>query len=105
MSTPFPRYTYIISKYPFPPLLPLPLPLPLQPQHLTHLLSRRLDPLFALFIGLSAAGLRIRREEREKGETGEMGDIVGKMWRRGWGWGWGQGEFALKGVEEKGGDI
>ena len=27
---------------------------------------RTLDPLFALFIGFSAAGMRIRREENEK---------------------------------------
>lgn len=40
MATTFPRYNYIIS--------------------------RTLDPLFALFIGFSAAGMRIRREENEK---------------------------------------
>lgn len=40
MSTTFPRYSYIIS--------------------------RTLDPLFALLIGISAAGMRIRREENEK---------------------------------------
>lgn len=40
MATTFPRYNYIIS--------------------------RTLDPLFALLIGFSAAGMRIRREENEK---------------------------------------
>ncbi|KAL6720146.1 hypothetical protein ACLMJK_002067 [Lecanora helva] len=40
MATSYPRYTYIIS--------------------------RTLDPLFALVIGISAAGIRIRREENEK---------------------------------------
>ncbi|KAL2052758.1 hypothetical protein ABVK25_006998 [Lepraria finkii] len=40
MATTFPRYSFIIS--------------------------RTLDPLFALLIGISAAGIRIRREENEK---------------------------------------
>ena len=36
----------------------------------THLISKRLDPIFALAIGLSAAVMRIRREEEEeKGQT------------------------------------
>ncbi|KAK0508334.1 hypothetical protein JMJ35_009418 [Cladonia borealis] len=40
MAATFPRYSYLISK--------------------------TLDPVFALFIGISAAGIRIRREENEK---------------------------------------
>lgn len=33
----------------------------------TYIISRAGDPLFALFIGLSAAAVRIRREERAQG--------------------------------------
>lgn len=32
-----------------------------------HLISKVADPFFAVFIGLSAATLRINREEKEKG--------------------------------------
>jgi hypothetical protein len=35
----------------------------------TYLLTRGLDPVFALFIGLSAAAMRINREEKEAGRT------------------------------------
>ncbi|CAJ2511510.1 Uu.00g071350.m01.CDS01 [Anthostomella pinea] len=35
----------------------------------TYIISRVADPIFALAIGLSAAGLRINREEKEKGKT------------------------------------
>ena len=34
---------------------------------ITHLISPRLDPIFAFGVGLAAAATRIRREEREKG--------------------------------------
>jgi hypothetical protein len=34
-----------------------------------HLISRNLDPLFALFIGVSAAATRINREEKEAGRS------------------------------------
>lgn len=34
-----------------------------------YIISRVADPIFALFIGLSAAGLRINREEKAKGKT------------------------------------
>jgi hypothetical protein len=34
-----------------------------------YIISRVADPIFALFIGLSAAALRINREEKEKGKT------------------------------------
>lgn len=33
------------------------------------LLCRRLDPIFAISIGLAAAATRINREEREKGRN------------------------------------
>lgn len=35
----------------------------------TYIISRVADPIFAVFIGLSAAATRIRREEVEKGKT------------------------------------
>ncbi|PSK45265.1 hypothetical protein B9Z65_2405 [Elsinoe australis] len=35
----------------------------------TYIISRNLDPLFAIFIGLSAAATRINREEKEKGRS------------------------------------
>ncbi|KAK0705266.1 hypothetical protein B0H67DRAFT_649614 [Lasiosphaeris hirsuta] len=34
-----------------------------------YVISRVADPIFAVFIGLSAAALRIKREEGEKGRT------------------------------------
>lgn len=33
------------------------------------IISRVADPIFAVFIGLSAAATRINREEKEKGKT------------------------------------
>jgi hypothetical protein len=35
----------------------------------THLISKVGDPIFALFIGLSAAATRINREEKELGHS------------------------------------
>lgn len=35
----------------------------------TYIISKVADPIFAVFIGLSAAGTRIKREEKEKGRT------------------------------------
>ncbi|KAK4240238.1 Non-classical export protein 1 [Achaetomium macrosporum] len=32
-----------------------------------YIISRVADPIFAVFIGVSAAALRINREEKEKG--------------------------------------
>lgn len=43
-------------------------------------MKRTLDPLFALTIGLSAATVRIQREERAAGRNGDL-IAVGK---RGW---------------------
>jgi CBS domain containing-hemolysin-like protein len=34
-----------------------------------YIISRVADPVFAVFIGISAAVLRIKREEKEKGRT------------------------------------
>ena len=34
-----------------------------------YIISRAVDPIFAVFIGVSAAALRINREEKEKGRT------------------------------------
>lgn len=34
-----------------------------------YIISRAADPFFALAIGLSAAAMRISREEKEKGKT------------------------------------
>lgn len=34
-----------------------------------YIISRAADPLFAAVIGLSAAAMRISREEKEKGKT------------------------------------
>ncbi|KAA6409660.1 MAG: Non-classical export 1 [Lasallia pustulata] len=65
MAAAFPRYNYIISKY--------------------------TDPVFALFIGLSAAAVRIHREEKEKGRTGAEMWAVG-LRRVGWGSEKGKGE-------------
>lgn len=35
----------------------------------TYIISKAADPIFALFIGLSAAATRINREEKEKGRS------------------------------------
>jgi len=35
----------------------------------TYIISRVADPIFAVFIGLSAAATRINREEKEKGKS------------------------------------
>ncbi|KAK3943477.1 hypothetical protein QBC46DRAFT_338431 [Diplogelasinospora grovesii] len=35
----------------------------------TYIISRVADPIFALFIGASAAAMRINREGKEKGKT------------------------------------
>jgi len=35
----------------------------------THLISKIGDPIFAVFIGLSAAATRINREEKELGRS------------------------------------
>ncbi|KAF1990674.1 hypothetical protein K402DRAFT_417443 [Aulographum hederae CBS 113979] len=37
----------------------------------TYIISKRLDPLFAVSIGIAAAGVRVQREEKEKGRSTE----------------------------------
>lgn len=58
----------------------------------TYIISKVADPIFAVFIGLSAAATRINREEKEKGrntsETFNVGlrqvslTATHKFWRR-----------------------
>lgn len=57
-----------LSRLPSP---PQPHPHPNPPPPIIDMKNRYADPLFALFIGLSAATLRIRREEVEKGRSAE----------------------------------
>ncbi|KAK4101476.1 hypothetical protein N658DRAFT_425756 [Parathielavia hyrcaniae] len=40
-----------------------------------YIISRVADPIFAVCIGISAAALRIRREEKEKGRA--MQETIG----------------------------
>ncbi|KAK0634852.1 hypothetical protein B0T17DRAFT_611796 [Bombardia bombarda] len=45
-----------------------------------YIISRVADPIFGVFIGVSAAVMRINREEKEKGKTTQ--DIVEAARRR-----------------------
>jgi hypothetical protein len=65
----------------------------------TYLISRAADPIFALFIGLSAAATRINREEKELGHTTQQTVDAGlryvvlllmkrRRWIDGYGYGW-----------------
>lgn len=38
----------------------------------TYIVSRVADPIFAVFIGFSAAALRINREEKAAGKTAQQ---------------------------------
>ncbi len=80
-----PRYTHIISKYLFPFLSLSSLPLPQlssKPSTLNKTRNRTLDPLFALSIGLTAALVRINREEKEKGKsTTQTIDSLKRRWQ------------------------
>lgn len=81
-----PRYAYIISKYvrnpsseremaSFNPIC--------QTLELTVVFFasyRNIDPVFAIFIGASAAAVRINRDEKDKGRS--TGDIVESLKRR-----------------------
>ncbi|KAF1938171.1 hypothetical protein EJ02DRAFT_425923 [Clathrospora elynae] len=50
-----------------------------------HIISKRIDPIFAVSIGLAAAFTRINREEKEKGRTtGESVDVLKRRWRLAW---------------------
>jgi hypothetical protein len=44
-----------------------------------YLITRTADPIFALFIGVSAAALRINREEKELGHSAE--ETVNSLFR------------------------
>ncbi|CAK4029919.1 hypothetical protein MYCFIDRAFT_52915 [Lecanosticta acicola] len=37
-----------------------------------YLISRAIDPIFAVSVGITAAAVRINREEKEKGRTTEQ---------------------------------
>ncbi|KLU91106.1 hypothetical protein MAPG_09629 [Magnaporthiopsis poae ATCC 64411] len=50
-----------------PPTIELPAARTMPPP--TYIISKVADPIFAVFIGVSAAATRIRREEKEKGKT------------------------------------
>jgi len=46
---------------------------------------RRLDPIFAVAIGLAAAATRINREEKEKGRsTAQSVDVFKRRWDLAW---------------------
>ncbi|KAA8620253.1 repeatdomain containing protein [Pyrenophora tritici-repentis] len=50
-----------------------------------YIISKRLDPLFAISIGLAAALTRINREEKEKGRsTQETLHLVKRRWNLAW---------------------
>lgn len=48
----------------------------------TYIISRVADPIFALFIGVTAAATRINREEKTKGKT--TNETVQDGLRYGW---------------------
>ncbi|RMZ67083.1 non-classical export 1 [Pyrenophora seminiperda CCB06] len=54
-----------------------------------YIISKRLDPLFAISIGLAAALTRIKREEKEKGRN--MAESM-EVFRRRVGLAWGRWE-------------
>ncbi|KAH7073539.1 hypothetical protein BKA63DRAFT_35364 [Paraphoma chrysanthemicola] len=50
-----------------------------------YIISKRLDPIFAISIGLAAAVTRINREEKEKGRsTSESMDVLRRRWTLAW---------------------
>jgi hypothetical protein len=52
---------------------------------LLSIFARRLDPVFAISIGLAAAFTRINREEKEKGRsTQESLDVFRRRWDLAW---------------------
>ncbi|UPX18443.1 uncharacterized protein EKO05_0008742 [Ascochyta rabiei] len=56
-----------------------------------YIISRALDPLFAVSIGLAAAATRINREEKEKGRSTQGSiDVLKRRWALAW-----QGEGAV----------
>lgn len=67
------RYAYLISKF-------VASILSVKNNTLTKQTSRRLDPIFALFVGVSAAGVRIRKDEQIKGRSSK--DTIDALKRR-----------------------
>ena len=63
----------------------------IHPALIVYTANRSLDPVFALVIGFAAAGIRIRREEKEKGRSGDVGEVgqtfVRRLGKTGFGWG------------------
>ncbi|OAL55473.1 hypothetical protein IQ07DRAFT_639153 [Pyrenochaeta sp. DS3sAY3a] len=50
-----------------------------------YLISKALDPVFAISIGLAAAFTRINREEKEKGRTTQESiDVLKRRWTLAW---------------------
>ncbi|KAF2033466.1 hypothetical protein EK21DRAFT_58491 [Setomelanomma holmii] len=50
-----------------------------------YIISKRLDPIFAVSIGLAAAVTRINREEKEKERsTAESMDALRRRWNLAW---------------------
>ncbi|KAH7411646.1 hypothetical protein DE146DRAFT_750816 [Phaeosphaeria sp. MPI-PUGE-AT-0046c] len=50
-----------------------------------HIISKSLDPIFAISIGLAAAVTRINREEKEKGRsTAQSMDVLKRRWNLAW---------------------
>ncbi|OAL01760.1 hypothetical protein IQ06DRAFT_219470 [Phaeosphaeriaceae sp. SRC1lsM3a] len=50
-----------------------------------YIISKSLDPIFAISIGLAAAATRINREEKEKGRsTAQSMDILKRRWNLAW---------------------
>ncbi|CAA9963596.1 hypothetical protein CFE70_007762 [Pyrenophora teres f. teres 0-1] len=64
-----------------------------------YIISKRLDPLFAISIGLAAALTRINREEKEKGRsTQETMDVFKRRWNLAWQGGEEEGKGDGKGL-------
>ncbi|KAH3955889.1 hypothetical protein HBH70_015390 [Parastagonospora nodorum] len=50
-----------------------------------YIISKSLDPIFAISIGLAAAITRINREEKEKGRsTAQSMDVLKRRWSLAW---------------------
>jgi hypothetical protein len=50
-----------------------------------YAMNRRLDPVFAISIGLAAAFTRINREEKEKGRSTQQSvDVFKRRWNLAW---------------------
>jgi len=50
-----------------------------------YIISKRLDPVFAIFIGAAAAAARISREEKEKGRnTQQTIEVLRRRFQLAW---------------------